>query len=48
MQGNNNFVRIFKQKDKDVRLDPKRDKNRPKAQRRINRKLRLGEILKEE
>lgn len=40
MQGNGNLVRTFKKKDKDVRFDPKRDKNRTKDMIKRERKLK--------
>ena len=44
MQGNDNFVRVFKQKDKDIRKDTKRDKNRSKDSFRKLRKIKLKEM----
>lgn len=45
MQGNDNFIPIYKRKNKDgVRLDKKRDKKRPKDEWKKQRKLKIKEI----
>ncbi len=46
MQGNGNLIRTFKKKDKDVRVDPKRDKNRDKD--KWNKERKLKRLIKEE
>jgi len=41
MQGNGNFSPIYKQTDKELRPDKKRDKRRPKDEWKKERKLKI-------
>jgi hypothetical protein len=47
MQGNDNFVRIFKKNEGTVSKDRKRSKDRPKDERKKLRKLKLKEMTDE-
>lgn len=44
MQGNDNFVRIFKKNDGVTSKDRKRSKDRPKDERKKLRKMKLKEM----